>query len=59
MMVAALEGDGIDLAKFTKKGLETLHPIVELEQEPDGEAGDPHVRHEGERREEEDEEESS
>jgi len=39
MMVAALEGDGIDLTKFTKKGLETLHPIVELEQEPNMPAG--------------------
>jgi 3-oxoacyl-[acyl-carrier-protein] synthase II len=39
MMVAALNGDGIDLAKFTKKGLETLHPVVELEQEPNMPAG--------------------
>lgn len=34
MMVAALEGDRLDIAKFTKKGLEILHPIAELEQEP-------------------------
>jgi 3-oxoacyl-[acyl-carrier-protein] synthase II len=39
MMVEALDGDTIDLAKFTKKGLETLHPIVELEQEPNMPAG--------------------
>lgn len=39
MMVAALNGDGIDLAKFTKKGLETLNPVVELEQEPNMPAG--------------------
>lgn len=39
MMVAALEGDGLDLAKFTRKGLETLHPTVELEQEPNMPAG--------------------
>ena len=34
MMVAAMDGDELDMAKFTKKGLETLHPIAELEQEP-------------------------
>jgi 3-oxoacyl-[acyl-carrier-protein] synthase II len=34
MMVAALDGDKLDMAKFTKKGLEVLHPIAELEQEP-------------------------
>lgn len=34
MMVAALDGDQLDMAKFTKRGLETLHPIAELEQEP-------------------------
>jgi 3-oxoacyl-[acyl-carrier-protein] synthase II len=34
MMVAALDGDQLDVAKFTKKGLEILHPIRELEQEP-------------------------
>jgi len=39
MMVESLEGDAINLAKFTKKGLETLHPIVELEQEPNMPAG--------------------
>lgn len=39
MMVAALEGPNLDLAKFTKKGLEVLHPIAELEQEPNMPAG--------------------
>jgi len=34
MMVAALEDGGLNLAKFTRKGLEILHPIAELEQEP-------------------------
>jgi 3-oxoacyl-[acyl-carrier-protein] synthase II len=39
MMVAALDGPNLDLAKFTKKGLEVLNPIVELEQEPNMPAG--------------------
>lgn len=39
MMVAALEDDGLNLAKFTRKGLEILHPIAELEQEPNMPAG--------------------
>ena len=34
MMVAALEGDKLDVAAFTRRGLEILHPICELEQEP-------------------------
>jgi 3-oxoacyl-[acyl-carrier-protein] synthase II len=34
MMVAAMDGGGFDMVKFTRKGLETLHPIAELEQEP-------------------------
>ena len=34
MMVAALEGETLDVVKFTKKGLEILNPICELEQEP-------------------------
>ena len=38
MMVAAMDkdspGDGLDLAKFTQAGLDILHPIAELEQEP-------------------------
>jgi 3-oxoacyl-[acyl-carrier-protein] synthase II len=40
MMVAGLSGgDQLDLAKFTKTGLELLHPITELEQEPNMPAG--------------------
>ena len=40
MMVAGLSGgDQLDLAKFIQKGLETLHPIAELEQEPNMPAG--------------------
>jgi len=40
MMVAALQEDeGIDLAAFTRAGLETLHPVAELEQEPNMPAG--------------------
>ncbi len=39
MMVAALDGDRLDIAKFARKGLEILHPIVELEQEPNMPAG--------------------
>ena len=39
MMVAALTDDGLDMAKFTKTGLEILHPIAELEQEPNMPAG--------------------
>jgi 3-oxoacyl-[acyl-carrier-protein] synthase II len=35
MMVAGLtDSGGLDVAKFTKKGLELLHPLAELEQEP-------------------------
>ena len=35
MMVAGLEGGGdLDMARFTRVGLETLHPVAELEQEP-------------------------
>lgn len=40
MMVAGLSGGGeFDLARFTRTGLETLHPIAELEQEPNMPAG--------------------
>ncbi len=41
MMVAGLSDGGttLDMAKFTKKGLDTLNPIVELEQEPNMPAG--------------------
>ena len=34
MMTAALTEDGLDIAAFTKKGLEILNPMTELEQEP-------------------------
>ncbi|MFM7033830.1 MAG: beta-ketoacyl-[acyl-carrier-protein] synthase family protein [Planctomycetia bacterium] len=34
MMMAAISGDALDVAKFTKLGLETLHPLTEVEQEP-------------------------
>ena len=34
MMMAAISGDTLDVAKFTKLGLETLHPLTEVEQEP-------------------------
>jgi len=39
MMVAALEGPNLDLARFTQKGLEILNPVAELEQEPNMPAG--------------------
>jgi len=39
MMMAAIEGDTLDIAKFTKLGLETLHPLAEVEQEPNMPAG--------------------
>jgi 3-oxoacyl-[acyl-carrier-protein] synthase II len=39
MMVSALKGDQFDLALFTKAGLEELHPVAELEQEPNMPAG--------------------
>jgi len=40
MMVASLREDGsLDVASFTKKGLEILHPLSELEQEPNMPAG--------------------
>jgi 3-oxoacyl-[acyl-carrier-protein] synthase II len=39
MMTAALRGDELDLGQFTKAGLETLDPVVELEQEPNMPAG--------------------
>ena len=34
MMVAAIKGDTLDVAIFTKMGLEMLHPLSEVEQEP-------------------------
>jgi 3-oxoacyl-[acyl-carrier-protein] synthase II len=39
MMNAAIVGDVLDVAKFTKEGLETLHPLAEVEQEPNMPAG--------------------
>jgi 3-oxoacyl-[acyl-carrier-protein] synthase II len=39
MMVAALDGGELDLAKFTRAGLATLNPMQELEQEPNIPAG--------------------
>src|SRR5688500_9432561 len=40
MMLAAMEkGAGFDTARFTQVGLEVLHPIAELEQEPNMPAG--------------------
>lgn len=39
MMMAAIDGTTLDVAKFTKLGLETLHPQTEVEQEPNMPAG--------------------
>ncbi len=39
MMMAAIEGETLDVAKFTRLGLETLHPLSEVEQEPNMPAG--------------------
>jgi 3-oxoacyl-[acyl-carrier-protein] synthase II len=39
MMVTALEGGQLDLAKFVKAGLDVLDPQLELEQEPNMPAG--------------------
>ncbi len=39
MMTSALQGAEFDIAKFTKTGMETLHPTIELEQEPNMPAG--------------------
>jgi 3-oxoacyl-[acyl-carrier-protein] synthase II len=39
MMVSALHGDQLDITAFTRKGFEILHPIAELEQEPNMPAG--------------------
>jgi 3-oxoacyl-[acyl-carrier-protein] synthase II len=39
MIMSALDGDKLDIAKFTKTGMEILHPIAELEQEPNMPAG--------------------
>lgn len=34
MMAHALQGETLDVAAFTREGLESLHPMSELEQEP-------------------------
>ncbi len=34
MMAAALKDGGIDMAAFTRAGIEKLNPVIELEQEP-------------------------
>jgi 3-oxoacyl-[acyl-carrier-protein] synthase II len=39
MMVSALAGGELDVAAYTKKGLEILDPLAELEQEPNMPAG--------------------
>jgi 3-oxoacyl-[acyl-carrier-protein] synthase II len=39
MMMAAIEGETLDVSKFMKLGLETLHPLAEVEQEPNMPAG--------------------
>ena len=39
MMMAAIKEDTLDVATFTKLGLETLHPLTEVEQEPNMPAG--------------------
>ncbi len=39
MMVAGLNGDSFDIAKFMQKGMEILQPMIELEQEPNMPAG--------------------
>ncbi len=39
MIVAALDGEKFDVAKFTKVGLERLDPVLEMEQEPNMPAG--------------------
>ena len=39
MMMAAIEGESLDVARFTKTGLESLHPLAEVEQEPNMPAG--------------------
>ncbi len=40
MMVAGLAGgEKLDVAKFIRRGMETLYPIIELEQEPNMPAG--------------------
>lgn len=39
MMMASIQGDSLDVAAFTRMGLEMLHPLAEVEQEPNMPAG--------------------
>jgi len=39
MMMASIEGESLNVATFTRLGLETLHPLTEVEQEPNMPAG--------------------
>ena len=39
MMMSAIDGDHLDVGKFTERGLEILNPLAELEQEPNMPAG--------------------
>ncbi|HVX11059.1 MAG TPA: beta-ketoacyl-ACP synthase II [Pirellulales bacterium] len=39
MMVASLDGDKLNITKFTQTGVEVLDPVAELEQEPNMPAG--------------------
>ena len=39
MMTAGLDGEEFSLARFTKRGMEILNPMVELEQEPNMPSG--------------------
>jgi 3-oxoacyl-[acyl-carrier-protein] synthase II len=39
MVLAGMEGETLNIAKFTERGLEVLHPQSELEQEPNMAAG--------------------
>jgi 3-oxoacyl-[acyl-carrier-protein] synthase II len=34
MMMSAIDGDKLDVSKFVQTGLETLNPLIEIEQEP-------------------------
>jgi 3-oxoacyl-[acyl-carrier-protein] synthase II len=39
MMMEAIDGETLDIGRFTKLGLERLHPLAEIEQEPNMPAG--------------------
>ncbi len=39
MMMASIDSDSLNVATFTRLGLETLHPLTEVEQEPNMPAG--------------------